>query len=432
MSLRHAAFRAVLLATAAAVPLTVHAQSPLAQAGSSDVIRVLLDQSAYWRSKSETKLADEALARVLALDPNNVDALAQQAQAAADRGDVKAARDALARLQAARPDDPRIASIQQSLKIGPIDQAALADARRLAQEAKPNEALAAYRRVFKGDPPPPSLATEYYQTLGATEGNWEAARDGLATHLRADPQDLPAQLAYAEILTYRDETREDGVARLSFLTREAQVSAQADRAWRQALSWLPATQGSVPKYDQYLQHNPNDSEVQHWRAVAVADTGSLRALGFEDLQNNKFGDAESEFNQGAGDRRQRLRHADRLGPGPVQAEPSGRRARADPQGDRDRSYEGCAVPVHARHLRRREGRQRVCGRQWRVWLPWPQQRRRLRCDSGPENPWRVRPGCGADPAWGVRGGRDTAAPADGQPPECRQLPSARRYPGSGG
>ena len=300
MSFRLAAFRTVLLASAASMPLVAGAQtagSPSTQSGTADVIRVLLDQSAYWRTKSENKLADEALARVLALDPGNVDALAQQAQAAADRGDQKVARDTLAKLQAARPDDPRIASIQQSLKIGPIDQTALADARRLAQEGKPQQALDAYRRVFKGDAPPPSLATEFYETLGATEGNWQAARDGLAAHLRADPQDLTAQLAYAEILTYRDETRDEGLQRLSFLTREAQVSQQADRAWRQTLSWLPATQASVAKYDEYLAHNPNDTEVQHWRAIAVADTGTLRSIGFDDLQNNRIAQADADFSK---------------------------------------------------------------------------------------------------------------------------------------
>ena len=300
MSIRHTAFRAVLLASAASLPLASFAQPagpPSAQSGTADVIRVLLDQAAYWRSKSETKLADEALSRVLTLDPGNVDALAQQAQAAADRGDQKAAREALAKLQAARPDDPRVGSIQQSLRVGPMDPAALADARRLAQDGKPQQALDAYRRVFKGDVPPPSLATEYYQTLGATEGNWEAARDGLAAHLRADPQDLAAQLAYAALLTYRDETRDEGVQRLAFLTREAQVAQQADRAWRQALSWLPATQASVAKYTEYLAHNPSDTEVQRWRTVAMNDTGTLRGAGFDDLQNNRLAQADAAFSK---------------------------------------------------------------------------------------------------------------------------------------
>jgi tetratricopeptide (TPR) repeat protein len=300
MSTRLAAFRAALLATAASIPLAAVAQTPnpaVAQAGTGDVIRVLLDQSAYWRSKNEDKLADEALSRVLALDPNNIDALAMQAQAAADRGDKQTANQALAKLKAVRPDDPRIASIQQALQIGPIDQSALAEARRLAQDGKPAQAVDAYRRVFKGTTPPPSLATEYYQTLGATEGNWGAAKDGLAAHLRADPNDLPAQLAYAELLTYRDETRGEGLKRLAFLTREPQVAAAADRAWRQALSWLPATQSSVALYDDYLSHNPTDTEVQHWRAVASADSGTLRNTGFDDLQNNRIQQADADFSK---------------------------------------------------------------------------------------------------------------------------------------
>ena len=300
MSVRVVAFRAVLLATAACIPLPALAQAggaPSTKPGAGDVVRVLLDQSSYWRGKNENKLADEALARVLALDPSNIDALAIQAQSAADHGDQTTARSALAKLQAARPDDPRIANIQQALRIGPIDPAQLAAARRLVQDGKPQQALDIYRSVFKGDNPPPSLATEYYGTLGSTEGNWAAARDGLAVHLRADPQDLMAQLAYAEILTYRDETRDEGLQRLSFLTREAQVAAQADRAWRQALSWLPPTQASVAKYDEYLAHNASDADVQHWRAVAQADTGTLRANGYDELDNNKTAQADADFSK---------------------------------------------------------------------------------------------------------------------------------------
>ena len=84
------AFRVLLLATATAIPLgVVHAQalvSPTTQASTADAIRVLLDQANYWRSKDQPQRADEALGRVLSLDPNNPDGLAAQAQAAAERG----------------------------------------------------------------------------------------------------------------------------------------------------------------------------------------------------------------------------------------------------------------------------------------------------------------------------------------------------------
>lgn len=300
MNSRSNAFRALLLASATASPLPVlaqTAQSPSTQSATADAIRVLLDQATYWRSQYQPEKADEALARVLTLDPRNADALAAQAQAAADRGNQQAARAALTRLQAVRPDDPRIGSIQQSLQMGPLDQSALADARRLAQAGKAADAVAAYRRVFRGDTPPPNMATEYYQTLAATEGNWQPARDGLAAQLRSNPQDLRAQLAYAELLTYRDETRDEGITRLRRLTQSPSIADQADKDLRQTLLWLPVNLNSVPQYEAYLSRHPDDAELQRRTQLAKNDNTGLRVSGFDALQGGNLSDAETGFNK---------------------------------------------------------------------------------------------------------------------------------------
>jgi tetratricopeptide (TPR) repeat protein len=298
MMSRSYALRGLLLASATAFPLAAWGQatqSPANQSATADAIRVLLDQANYWRSQYQPQKADEALARVLTLDPRNADALAAQAQAAADRGNQQAARAALAKLQSVRPDDPRIGSIQQALQMGPLDQSALTEARRLAQAGKAAEAIAAYRRVFRGDTPPANLATEYYQTLAATEGNWQSAREGLAAQLRTNPQDLRAQLAYAELLTYRDETRDEGIARLKRLTQSPSIADQADKDLRQTLLWLPVNQTSIPQYDLYLSRHPDDTEIQKREQMAKADVGGLRLSGFDALQNGKIADAEAGF-----------------------------------------------------------------------------------------------------------------------------------------
>ena len=298
MMSRSYALRGLLLASATALPLASWgqtAQSPSNQSATADAIRVLLDQANYWRSQYQPQKADEALARVLTLDPRNADALAAQAQAAADRGNQQAARAALAKLQAARPDDPRIGSIQQALQMGPLDQSSLTEARRLAQAGKAAEAIAAYRRVFRGDTPPANLATEYYQTLAATEGNWQSAREGLAAQLRTNPQDLRAQLAYAELLTYRDETRDEGIGRLKRLTQSPSIADQADKDLRQTLLWLPVNQNSIPQYDLYLSRHPDDTEIQKREQMAKQDVGGLRLSGFDALQNGKIADAEAGF-----------------------------------------------------------------------------------------------------------------------------------------
>ena len=148
---------------------------------------MLLDQATYWRSQSQDDKANVAISRVLVLDPNNVDALAMQAQAAADAGDQTVAAAALAKLKAVRPDDPRIAGVEQALKTGPVDPTALAQARALAKADKPDEALAAYRQAFKSDKPTTALAVEYYQTMINSKEDWNVPRAGLAAVLRAEP-----------------------------------------------------------------------------------------------------------------------------------------------------------------------------------------------------------------------------------------------------
>ncbi len=294
---RTTSFRTMLLATAALTPLVVQAQTTAgsSQSGVADAVRVLMDQATYWQGKYQPEKADEALSRVLSLDPRNADALALQAQTAADRGDQQLARSALSKLQAARPDDPRIQTIEQSMRLGPIDPNTLAQARQLAAAGKGEEAVAAYRKVFRGSVPPAGLATEYYQVLSNTDGNFDAGRNGLADLLRANPDDLRAQLAYAELLTYRDGTRDEGLARLERLVTNPTIADQANRDLKQTLLWLPISQASVPAMQAYLARFPNDKDIQQRVELARNDIGGLRVEGFDALEANQTGAAESAF-----------------------------------------------------------------------------------------------------------------------------------------
>ena len=294
-------FRALLLASAAIFPLQGMAQPvfPASHSGTGDAIRVLLEQATYWHGKYDTKLADEAIARVLTLDPRNPDALAIQAQAAADRGDQQSARAALQKLQSVRPDDPRVAPIQQALLIGPLDQAALAQARKLASEGKASDAVAAYRRVFKGDTPPPGLALEYFQTLGSVDGEWDTARQSLANMVRADPQDLRVQLAFAEALTYHEGTRADGIDRLAALSQLPSIARAVTPSWRNALLWSTDDQRSQSQLDAYLQQNPSDPALDAKRVEFTSnlpDAGMrARLAGYSAMQNGELAQADKAF-----------------------------------------------------------------------------------------------------------------------------------------
>ncbi len=235
-----ALLRTLLLATVASTAMqaqAAHGQlnpAPAAQAGTSDAIRVLLDQANYFRSKNQPKQAAEALDRVLSLDLRNADALALRAQAAAEAGEAPLAQTLLGRLLLIRPDDPRIESIRLAMLMDTSEQTELADARRLSSNGRFEEAVAAYRRLFHGELPAPALAAEFYRALGNTQATWTTTRDALSARLRANPQDLKAQIAFAELLAYHEATREMGVERLRRLAQNSGITNQVNLDLRQA------------------------------------------------------------------------------------------------------------------------------------------------------------------------------------------------------
>jgi tetratricopeptide (TPR) repeat protein len=305
--IRSAARSAALFA---ALAVGAHAQEPPARPGtavsgaaaSSAAAKVLLDQANYWRTQNRSQDAERALDRLLLLEPDNTDALALMAQLQAERGDRVAAQASLTRLRAVRPDDPRVAAGEQAIRLGSIDPAGMAEARRLAQEGRNAAAVARYQRLFRGSEPPAGLAVEYYDTLAGTEGGGEAARAGLARAVTANPNNLRAQFAYAQLLTYQEQTRIEGIQRLVALAQNSEIAAAAGKAWRQALEWLPIDAPSIPAYQAWLTGHPSDGgisalleQARNPRRTPADETAATRSAGFTELNNGQIKEAEAAF-----------------------------------------------------------------------------------------------------------------------------------------
>ncbi len=293
-------------AAPAAIPAGAPAATPVSATAAvpspGDAVAVLLERANFWRNQQKYDQALESLNRALELDPRNADALALVGQIQAERGNTQAAQTALNRLRQTAPGDERVAKLQDAIKIGPISQDSLAEARRLAREGRLPEAVDRYNRVFHGAPPPDNLAVEYYQTVAGTPGGWEVARDGLARTVRDNPQNVKAQLAYAEILTYRDGARTDGINRLALLAQNPTVADQATQAWRQALNWLPNDKDAVGPITTYLALHPNDGDLQAKLEASrnpppdPNDPGApKRIAGFDALNSGKLADAATAF-----------------------------------------------------------------------------------------------------------------------------------------
>ncbi|RJF87934.1 hypothetical protein D3874_13640 [Oleomonas cavernae] len=175
-----------------------------------------------------------------------------------------------------------------------ISPGLIAQARSLAAVGKAEQAGQVYQQAFGNLPPPLEFAYEYYMTVAGTERGWQIARDGLASMARRAPNDAGIQIAYGQVLTYREVTRREGIA---LLARYAGRDETALKFWRSGLLWLEAQAGEAGLYEDYLKAYPDDAEVaaayRKLTAPVTADTTEHAfMLGLAAINAGKLGEAE--------------------------------------------------------------------------------------------------------------------------------------------
>ena len=291
-------------------------QAPRAGESSLDA---LFSQATFWRANNRPDLARDALERVLAVEPDNARALRGMGELALAADDRDGARQWLDRLRERAPGSEDAARLQAALRREQISNGDLMEARALAKAGDAGAAVARYEALFDGAGPPPDLALEYYQTLAGVDARWREARDGLQQVVRDNLDDPAARQALAEVLTYRQATRDQGIEQLAGLWRD-QERLQVIAPWRQALLWLPQEPASADALRDYLAVRPDDEVVRERLdsvlsgrgGAAVADAydaleaGRLSAArrGFEGVLEDDPDSAEAVAGLGLADLRQ--------------------------------------------------------------------------------------------------------------------------------
>ncbi len=301
--------RSTLLCTAILLALPAGqaaAQTDNAPAGGlTSAITALMSQASYWQAQNQPTQALDALNRLLQLDPGNADALSLRVKIELAQGDTVTAAQDLATLKQVQPASSALPDLlqMQTEAANPIDTGALSDARDAAAAGHYADAVSLYQQSFHGSTPPAGLATEYYQTLAGTPNGWNQAVSALASQVADNPNDLHAQLAYAEVQTYQPAGRSAGIARLQSLTAYPAVANNAATAWKQALAFLPEDASAVPAYQAYLAKYPDDPTVTGLLAAAsaphpvsaAAAQGDNRAAGFDALNAGQLTQAATLF-----------------------------------------------------------------------------------------------------------------------------------------
>ncbi|MGV8960520.1 MAG: cellulose synthase subunit BcsC-related outer membrane protein [Stenotrophomonas sp.] len=265
----------------------------------------LVSQGNYWQDQGREDLAAETWRKLLAADPNQPDALLGLGLIDLNQDRRADAQKRLQQLQARFPSAPQTTRLRLALGGAGGGGNPLQVARRAAAAGRYVEAARAYDEAFGASGPPADLALEYYQVLAGTPEGWTRARDGLRSLAKADNK--PARLALAQVLTYREPTRREGIAQLQALSQDRDTGGPARAAWRQALLWLDAGPADASLYQTFLQSQPNDREVAAKQAQlreqtatrAVTQDPNLRLLGegFSALDSNNLAQAEARFSQ---------------------------------------------------------------------------------------------------------------------------------------
>ncbi|WP_426956281.1 hypothetical protein [Muricoccus radiodurans] len=262
---------------------------------------ILLDQANYWSAQGRPSMALQALDRLIVLEPNNPDVLATAAEVAMQNGDRPAAEGYVARLNQMAPGSAAAQRAAAALRAADVDQAGLAEARRLAQAGQREAAMQRYREVFPNGEVPDSYAAEYYQTLASTSSeNFREAQIALRAAAQRAPFNRSLQLSYAQLLTYRETTRPEGIELLAQLAQAPETASGARAAWRQALLWQGPSGEAEAQINDYLQRFPDDQEIiaklAEIRAVTADPVAEARIRGYELLRDNKTEEAEATFN----------------------------------------------------------------------------------------------------------------------------------------
>ena len=113
--------------------------------------------------------------------------------------------------------------------------------------------------------------------------------------IRDSPNDLAARQALAEVLTYRQATRDQGIELLAALWRDQQ-RLQVIAPWRQALLWLPQEPATADALRDYLAVRPDDAVVrERLDSVLSGSGGAAVADAYDALEAGRLSAARRAF-----------------------------------------------------------------------------------------------------------------------------------------
>lgn len=225
---------------------------PLAQAANSPQQQQLLEQVRLGESTQREDLVRQSLYRLELIDPNNPDVIAARFRYLLRQGDTGGAQKELERLKGIAPGSSIYQSSRNTMLLStPDGRQALQQARLLATTGHTQEAIAAYDKLFAGNPPSGDLATEYWNAVAKDPARRNSAISQLKKINASSPGNVQLQASLAQLL-FQNGRQDEGFAVLQQMAKSNNGRNQASDMWYQQIKDQPVSSASVTALQKYL------------------------------------------------------------------------------------------------------------------------------------------------------------------------------------
>lgn len=239
---------------------------PVAYSATSPQQQQLLEQVRLGEATQREDLVRQSLYRLELIDPNNPEVIAARFRYQLRQGDQAGAQKELDRLKGIAPDSSAYkSSLNTMLLSTPEGRQSLQQARLLATTGHTQEAIAAYDKIFGGNPPDGDLATEYWTLVAKEPARRNAAINQLKKLNASRPGDAQLQNSLAQLL-FQSGQRDEGFAVLQEMAKSNNGREAASDIWYQQIKEMPVSDASVQALKKYLQNFSSGDNVTAARA----------------------------------------------------------------------------------------------------------------------------------------------------------------------
>ncbi|HKS32627.1 MAG TPA: cellulose synthase complex outer membrane protein BcsC, partial [Enterobacteriaceae bacterium] len=156
----------------------------------------------------------------------------------------------------------------------PDGRQALQQARLLASTGHTQEAIAAYDKLFSGNPPGAELASEYWNVVAKDPARRNAAINQLKKINTDNPGNTQLQATLAQLL-FQTERRDEGFAVLQEMAKSNSGRGQASDMWYEQIKDRPTSAASVSELQKYLSVFSDGDSVTAARSQLEAQQKQL-------------------------------------------------------------------------------------------------------------------------------------------------------------